>query len=338
MLSCCKIAHGKLKDAVQCADFAFIVGAPKEETNLIFRLVDPEVRKLRLELGQGQNESLLVKLNGISDRGNYIDIQKGVRNIAPLVHLIQVDEVEAPSLEAFEKIFMSAKPCVLKNLISDWKAIEKWPHLHFFRNSYGHRQVPIEVYEGENRELKEQTMSLKSFIDEFIIPSCLVDQGKEIGKGKVAYLAQHSLFDQLPELQSHFSPPKYIDANTDAEIVKCSIWFGTSDTITPLHYDSYNNFFMQIAGFKCVVLFPNDETEKLYPIVDSKHSTAAQGNISAVDVGNPDTLSYPLYEKATGYKVLLKPGDTLFIPKGAWHYVQSLTPSLSINFFWNIKK
>ncbi len=58
-----------------------------------------------------------------------------------------------------------------------------------------------------------------------------------------------------------------------------------------------------------------------------------QGNTSTVDVRSPDLKIHPLYAKARGYYVILKPGDTLFIPHGMWHFVYALTPSLSVNFW-----
>ena len=41
--SSCFLANGKDREAIQCADYAFILGAPKEVTNVLFRLVDPRL-------------------------------------------------------------------------------------------------------------------------------------------------------------------------------------------------------------------------------------------------------------------------------------------------------
>ena len=37
-------------------------------------------------------------------------------------------------------------------------------------------------------------------------------------------------------------------------------------------------------------------------------------------------------------QAILKPGDTLYIPIGCWHYVRSLSPSISLNFWWDRKE
>jgi hypothetical protein len=46
----------------------------------------------------------------------------------------------------------------------------------------------------------------------------------------------------------------------------------------------------------------------------------------------PDFGKYPLFAHATPVKVVLAPGETLFIPCGYWHTARSLTPSISVAF------
>jgi len=60
----------------------------------------------------------------------------------------------------------------------------------------------------------------------------------------------------------------------------------------------------------------------------------SQGNFSAVDVEHPDLDRFPDFINATPFDVLLAPGDFVFIPAKCWHYVRSLTPSVSLNFWF----
>lgn len=53
-----------------------------------------------------------------------------------------------------------------------------------------------------------------------------------------------------------------------------------------------------------------------------------------VDAGNLNTTEYPLFLKATRYETILEPGDILFLPYFWHHYVRSLEPSISINWFF----
>lgn len=59
---------------------------------------------------------------------------------------------------------------------------------------------------------------------------------------------------------------------------------------------------------------------------------------SEVNIKHPDLEKYPLFGKASPYVVELEPGDILFVPHHWWHYVESLTDSISINTWVEMKK
>lgn len=59
-----------------------------------------------------------------------------------------------------------------------------------------------------------------------------------------------------------------------------------------------------------------------------------QGNTSLVEVEAPDATRFPLFASATYTETILRPGDTLFIPRKCWHYVRSLSTSISVNFWF----
>lgn len=58
--------------------------------------------------------------------------------------------------------------------------------------------------------------------------------------------------------------------------------------------------------------------------------------ILQVDVEKPDLDAHPLFKEAPYEECILGPGDLLYIPPGCWHYVRSLSVSLSISFWWEI--
>ena len=64
------------------------------------------------------------------------------------------------------------------------------------------------------------------------------------------------------------------------------------------------------------------------------NKSMSQNNISPVDVENYNEKEYPLFSAALFTEYILKPGDTLFIPDGCWHYVRSLSCSFSLNFWF----
>lgn len=145
------------------------------------------------------------------------------------------------------------------------------------------------------------------------------------------YIAQHPLFNQLPSLLEDFAPPAF---SPQPELMNA--WIGTADTITPLHFDSYDNLLCQIAGFKYVRLYDRGQSHLLYVVrqqagLKGRH---AQSNISAVNIEHPDIEQHPHFADAEYLEAIMGPGDMLFIPAKHWHYVRSLTPSVSVNMWF----
>ena len=146
---------------------------------------------------------------------------------------------------------------------------------------------------------------------------------------------------QLPSLRTDFTVPPYCDAL--GALSNVNAWIGTGGTVSPLHFDTYDNFLAQVAGTKYVRLYSPSETPRLYTgegdgdgdgDSDGRGRKGAQPNISPVNVERPDTARFPLFAGAAYTETYLRAGDALFIPKGTWHYVRALTTSASVNFWF----
>lgn len=81
-------------------------------------------------------------------------------------------------------------------------------------------------------------MLLHSFMQDFMQPNVESQPDAE-----VAYIAQHPLFDQMPSLMSDFDQPDLMGGTA----MQMNAWIGTKGTITPLHFDSYDNFLAQVG-------------------------------------------------------------------------------------------
>ena len=58
-------------------------------------------------------------------------------------------------------------------------------------------------------------------------------------------------------------------------------------------------------------------------------------NVSGVgNVETADLATFPLLAKAQYTEAVLKPGDSLYMPAGTWHYMRSLSASMSVNFWF----
>ncbi|KAK1804765.1 hypothetical protein P4O66_003613 [Electrophorus voltai] len=151
------------------------------------------------------------------------------------------------------------------------------------------------------------------------------------GVDGMGYLAQHQLFDQVPELKEDIRIPDYCCLGEgDDDDIMINAWFGPEQTVSPLHQDPQQNFLAQVIGRKYIRLYNPEETENLYP-----HQSHLLSNTSQVDVENPDVVQFPDFLKASYQECVLQPGDILFIPKQHWHYIRSLELSFSVSFWWS---
>jgi len=294
---------------------------------------------------------------------------------------------KVPTVEEFGTLLERGDPALLKGAFSHSPALLRWRDLDYFRREYGHRYVPVEIgihktaqdvtsssEASEARRclsFREEVMTMRDFLERFFslhpttgtrTTAPVKDKDDEedgVVEENIGYLAQHALLDQISELRRDVSVPAYC-----ADQVKVvNAWFGTGGTVTPLHYDSYDNLLTQVVGYKYVRLYTSDQTPYLYPhvlkatttkqsaaassdgpaqrqatapddVVAAESSADAQGNISSVNVEEPDLERYPLFQKAQYQDCILAPGDMLFIPQHCWHFVRSLSPSFSLSFWW----
>lgn len=100
-------------------------------------------------------------------------------------------------------------------------------------------------------------------------------------------------------------------------------WFGPKGAFTPVHHDLTNNMLVQIYGEKKITLIPALQVPSLY------NDT---GVFSAADYPKTDFKRHPAMRDITPLEVLLRPGESLFIPIGWWHCVECLDISISLSF------
>nr|XP_033792229.1 bifunctional peptidase and arginyl-hydroxylase JMJD5 [Geotrypetes seraphini] len=233
-----------------------------------------------------------------------------------------IPHLHCPSLEHFkENYLIPQQPVVLSGITGHWPCMKKWS-LAYIREVAGCRTVPVELGSRYTDDEWSQTlMTVNDFIDKYI-----EDQQSGVG-----YLAQHQLFDQIPELKQDICIPDYCCLGEgDEEDITINAWFGPAGTISPLHQDPQQNFLAQAVGRKYIRLYSPGEAENVYP-----HETHILHNTSQVDVENPNLEKFPKFAEATYKECILTPGQVLFIPVKYWHYVRALDISFSVSFWWS---
>lgn len=263
------------------------------------------------------------------------------------------------TLEAFQLHLDNQRtPLLLTGVIADWPAVSKWQDpSHLLRLTLGGRRaVPIEIGETyTHADWRQEIVSFRAFMRDYLLPAPDDQQPREIG-----YLGQHNLFHQIPALQRDIrtpdycfsAPPETIPASRlglpptpPVDEPQRNVWLGPKGTRTPLHTDPYHNIFCQVWGYKYVRLYPPEASESVHPrgvdengidesntsLVEIKFDRQSPGNVLVED-GN----LFPRFGQWKEYReAIVGPGECLYIPAGWWHYVEALTASCSVSFWWN---
>ncbi|KAF2215699.1 hypothetical protein CERZMDRAFT_34739 [Cercospora zeae-maydis SCOH1-5] len=257
----------------------------------------------------------------------------------------------------------TAAPVIMPDTFERWPARKLWDDVNYlkYKTLGGNRIVPVEIGSSYTESAwSQKIMTFAEFVERYLMP----DRPGEIG-----YLAQHDLFEQIPSLKNDISIPDYCWTNPpqpqgaaadtaglgtvkqlDAPLLNA--WLGPAGTKTPLHTDPYHNILCQVVGYKYVRLYSPEYTNFMYPCgVDD--AGINMNNTSQVDVVHfrPELQSdevhnydaavreqirkFPLFGKAVYQEAILGPGECLYIPLGWWHYVESITASFSVSFWWN---
>ncbi|KAI8624540.1 Clavaminate synthase-like protein [Xylariaceae sp. FL1651] len=303
-----------------------------------------------------------------------------------------ISKVDALSIGEFQTYVnkprdptVGPKPLILCNAINEWPALSTRP---WNRPSYllsqtfdGRRLVPVEIGRSYVDEgWGQRLITFGEFLREYIDPS--LSSGSESPKGHgsdaspnkaraIAYLAQHQLFTQLPNLRNdilipdycYTSPPRHpsdpLVDQPELDEPLLNAWFGPPGTISPLHNDPYHNILTQVVGRKYVRLYSPLETARL--AARGKENGVEMSNTSLIDVGVLEGWDMPAgthdgdhdeanrdseeehmrsamveeFKTVPFVDCILEPGDALYIPIGWWHYVRGLSVSFSVSFWWN---
>lgn len=208
-------------------------------------------------------------------------------------------------------------------------------------------------------------ISIDEFVNQYIVKG-----GKNAAQVEesVGYLAQHELLEQIPDLRRDICVPDFCSLLLDEEETEdevnqgsldkdeeifsngsCSAskvmiqaWFGPLGTISPLHFDAYHNILVQLSGYKYIRLYSPQESCKLYPMTGKMKNNSqidlkrfyqsVQIDIKDINADSDYSRLFPLAMDANYCDFIIGPGDMVYIPKGWWHYIQSVDEETASNW------
>ncbi len=221
-----------------------------------------------------------------------------------------------PGLSAarfYAEHFAAWQPVVLPGFAADWPARRWTPE------SLAARYGAVEVKVTDDRE-RDPDYDMHTPDHTRVMPlSAFVDRIRALGPSNDCYMvaqnrvledpAMASLMDDVPFDPAWFRPDRWKGAS--------ALWLGPAGTVTPLHHDTCNILFVQLYGRKRITLASPLETT----LLDGARAMYAAADPEA-DTGGHGGVRFK--------RVVLEPGDAVFLPVGWWHHVRALDVSISL--------
>lgn len=136
---------------------------------------------------------------------------------------------------------------------------------------------------------------------------------------------------------------RQIGAGATTTLASAALWLGSGGSVTPLHYDTSHNVYVQLHGAKRFQLLPPSAAAKahLYPSLHPGYrqslldisapglagfnGSSSQSRGGAVTVPTAKAARASLELAASAVTVTLRPGDALILPPYWLHSVEALT-------------
>lgn len=139
----------------------------------------------------------------------------------------------------------------------------------------------------------------------------------------------HYYFGAVPSpLKKDVSPDTLLYyMERDRVAAKQFMWISSAGMITHTHFDQDYNVFVQLLGRKRFTLWTPSQHEVMY-VYPRVHPLWHKSRVNYQDV---DVVRFPAFTRARAVQMELEPGDVLYVPPYTWHYVETLTPSVSLS-------
>lgn len=113
----------------------------------------------------------------------------------------------------------------------------------------------------------------------------------------------------------------------------CKLFVGCRGAITRIHTDNHraHAWLTNSHGYKLYVLCAPADGERVLP-----RTPGGEGYLPRLDPLDATQRALPQHEGVRFYATILRPGETIVVPEGWWHYAASLTPSITLMCnFWD---
>jgi hypothetical protein len=208
---------------------------------------------------------------------------------------------------------------VIQDATPGWGALQSWTP-EFFKTHFGSQIV--EVTYGVRQQLAE------------VMDGVLASTAEKPGPYLHKVIIHRHMPDLLPDLipeNAYAFPGRYCSPLMPKRFRRPDGYLklligGVGGKFPLMHFDSDNSHAMitEIYGDKEFVLFAPEDTAYIYPHKDSPSTSQLD------DLDHVDLQRFPEFPKATQYRVIIRPGESMFVPSRWWHSARVVTTSVSV--------
>lgn len=240
-----------------------------------------------------------------------------------------IERITAPSPAVFHKEYVAQdRPVILTDMVDSWPARKSWSPA-YWQDKFGKVRIRVKVLEQDRPTDPDYYLHNKISDDSMTIAEYIEKTEHSEPSGRL-YMSQVPITKLIPEVQNDLRAfPYQIAFPRRVGNGRGMLWMGPQGCSSALHFDPYHNFYVQLWGKKRWVVFPKSQQHMLYV-----PSQLPLRYFSPIDFLAPDLAQYPKYADASPLELTLEPGETLFLPEGWVHYVETVHYSIALNFFW----
>jgi hypothetical protein len=249
---------------------------------------------------------------------------------------MEIERVSGLTRDAFVEGYLApAKPVIVTDATADWELARTWTP-DYLRKVYGASQV--QVY-NNYFDLRDVT-TLDKYLTKYF--------GRETVTGSVPYVRWYSKMKdvdfvwsdrEFDSFKTQWSLPAFIP-DRDYLFPFCM----SPDRIDPtVDYFPARGVFISGKGGKTALHvdpWASDAVliqvygEKQWFMYDPQQRELLTNGTKLVDIEKPDPAKFPAFSRAKPtYTFTLRPGELMYVPRGWFHHVNTLTDSISLT--WN---
>ncbi|XP_015117664.1 HSPB1-associated protein 1 [Diachasma alloeum] len=225
-------------------------------------------------------------------------------------------------------IFELQEPIVFKNIINNDSEGDRWDFLGLGKLRSALGDMPLSFRTGKNSRTDEPQWDLKCPLETMTIDEFLQKSENSEDWYYFDYKYMHEWFREKPEI---LSAVDWRPFGVDKTGEDSTLWVGSKGAHTNCHQDSYGcNLVKQIHGRKLWLLFPPDSGKVLQETRVPYEESTIYSRLNFFCPSISDEESLRKIDK-NPMRVVLEAGDVLLVPRGWWHFVESLDLSVSVN-------